>query len=61
MPDSRGAAIIIGFLDKYLGLKVDYKPLLEKALKFENKIKELMEKKDKVIADKEKKDLTYLG
>ncbi len=61
MPDSRGAANIIGVLDKYLGLKVDYKPLLEKAIKFESKIKELMEKKEKVVADKEKKELTYLG
>ena len=61
LPDSRGAAKIIEVLDKYLGLKVDYKPLLEKAVKFEAKIKELMAKKEKVAASQEKKELTYLG
>ncbi|MBS3171067.1 proteasome assembly chaperone family protein [Candidatus Woesearchaeota archaeon] len=61
LPDSRGAAKIIEILDKYLGLKVDYKPLMEKAVKFENKIKELMAKKEKVAASQEKKELTYLG
>ena len=61
LPDSRGAAKMIEVLDKYLGLKVDYKPLLEKALKFEAKLKELMSKREKVVANQEKKDLTYLG
>ncbi|MEK6936509.1 MAG: PAC2 family protein [Nanoarchaeota archaeon] len=61
MPDSRGAAKTIEVLDKYLGLKVDYKPLLEKAVKFEAKIKELMSKKEKATASQEKKELTYLG
>ncbi len=61
LPDSRGAAKIIEVLDRYLGLKVDYKPLLEKAVKFENKIKELMSKKEKAAVNQEKKELTYLG
>lgn len=61
LPDSRGAAKIIEILDKYLGLKVDYKPLLEKAVKFEAKIKELMAKKEKAAVNQEKKELTYLG
>lgn len=61
LPDSRGAAKIIETLDKYLKLKVDYKPLLEKAAKFESKIKGLMEKREQLTANKEKKELTYLG
>ena len=46
---------------KYLNLKIDYKPLLAKALKFESKIKTIMENKEKVSAAKENKELTYLG
>ncbi len=61
LPDSRAAAKIIEILDKYLNLKIDYKPLLEKAAKFESKIKTIMENKEKVSAAKENKELTYLG
>lgn len=61
LPDSRAAAKIIEVLDKYLNLKIDYKPLLAKAVKFENKIKTIMESKEKVSAAKENKELTYLG
>ena len=61
LPDSRAAARVIGILDKYLNLKIDYKPLLEKATKFENKIKTILENKEKVSAAKENKELTYLG
>jgi len=39
LPDSRAAAKIIEILDKYLNLKIDYKPLLEKAEQFEAKLK----------------------
>ncbi|MFH1248733.1 MAG: PAC2 family protein [archaeon] len=58
MPDSRAAAKIIESLDKYIGLKVDYAPLVDKADAFEKKLKELL-----CIASqqtKEKKE-TYLG
>ena len=61
LPDSRAAARIIEVLDKYLGLKIDYKPLLEKAAKFESKIKKILEDKEKMSAAKENKELTYLG
>ena len=61
LPDSRAAAKIIETLDKYLGLKIDYKPLMEKAEKFENKIREVMEKAQSVSVAKEKKKLTYFG
>ncbi len=42
LPDSRAAAKIVEVLDRYLGLEVDYKPLIEKADKFERKVKELL-------------------
>lgn len=58
LPDSRAAAKIIESLDKYLGLKVDYKPLLEKAETFEKKLKELLSMAAQQT--KEKKE-TYLG
>lgn len=61
LPDSRAAARMIEILDKLLGLKIDYKPLLEKAAKFESKIKTILENKEKVSAAKENKELTYLG
>ena len=62
LPDSRAAAKIIDVLDKYLGLKIDPKPLLKKAEEFEGKLKGLMEKAR--LSKQEignKKQLTYLG
>jgi uncharacterized protein len=38
LPDSKAAAKIIEALDKYLGLEVDYKPLLQQAENFEQKL-----------------------
>jgi len=43
LPDSRAAAKIIEVLDKYLGLKVDCKPLLKKAAGFEEELKGLLQ------------------
>ena len=60
LPDSRAAAKIIETIDKYLGLKIDYKPLMEKAEKFENKLRELMEKSQNAVSTKDKK-LSYFG
>lgn len=61
LPDSRAAAKVIEVLDKYLSLKVDYKPLLEKAEQFENKLKTLMEQTNKAKEEKDKKELSYFG
>ncbi len=61
LPDSRAAARLIEILDKYLGLRVDYKPLLEKAEKFEDKIKDLMSKAESATQMAEKKKQTYFG
>jgi uncharacterized protein len=61
LPDSRAAAEIIKVLDLYLGLKVDFKPLLKKAENFEGKIKGLMKNTQKVIKTKDNKELSYMG
>ena len=61
LPDSRASAKVIEMLDSYLGLKVDYKPLLEKAEEFEGKLKGLMKQTKKAGDLKEKKEIDYLG
>ncbi|MBS3143501.1 proteasome assembly chaperone family protein [Candidatus Woesearchaeota archaeon] len=61
LPDSRGAAKIIEALDKYLGLNVDIKPLLQKAEKFEQKLKGLMQQNKMAVEQKDQKQLDYLG
>ncbi len=60
LPDSRAAAKIIEVLDRYLGLKVDYKPLIKKAEEFEKKLKEMIEKSRSVSGQQESK-LPYFG
>jgi len=65
VPDSRASAKVIEILDKYLGLSVDYKPLLKKADEFESKVKNLLEGSKKALDSKKQKeanyDLDYLG
>ena len=61
MPDSKAAAKIIETLDKYLGLKVDYKPLLQQAAKFEEKLKGILSKSEEAQKLQEKKKLSYVG
>lgn len=61
LPDSKAAAKIIEVLDKYLGLKVDYKPLLKQAEKFEEKLKGLLQQSKVAVQEKEKKQLSYVG
>ena len=63
LPDSRAAAKVIEVLDKYLGLSVDYKPLIKKADDFEGKIKDFVSKSKKVInkSKANKEALNYLG
>src|SRR3989344_6615663 len=58
LPDSRAAAKSIEVLDKYLGLNIDYKPLLEKAEQFEAKLKTLVEQQGKAKEQKERKELS---
>ena len=63
LPDSRAAAKVIEVLDKYLGLNVDYKPLIKKADEFESKVKKWVAKSQKVInkSNAQKEALNYLG
>ncbi|MFC1741825.1 proteasome assembly chaperone family protein [Nanoarchaeota archaeon] len=61
LPDSKAAAKAVEVLDKYLGLQIDYKPLLKQAEKFEGKIKGLMEKSAVATDQQRKKTLSYMG
>ena len=61
LPDSKAAAKAVEVLDKYLGLKIAYEPLLKQAEKFESKIKSLMEKSAVATEEQRKKTLSYVG
>ena len=61
MPDSKAAAKVIEVLDRYLGLKVDYKPLLKQAEVFEKKLKGILSQKNAVADAQEKKKLSYIS
>jgi len=61
LPDSKAAARIIEVLDKYLGLKIDYQPLLEQAVKFESKLKKIMQSSQEATDMSEKKKMSYVG
>ncbi len=61
LPDSKAAAGIIMALDKYLGLAVDYEPLLKQAQEFEDKLKNILMKGKMASEIHEKKKLDYLG
>jgi len=61
LPDSKAAAKVIEILDKYIGLKVDYKPLIKQAEKFEEKLKDLIMKSAKLSEEQKKKRLSYVG
>ncbi len=61
MPDSKAAAKLIEVLDKYLRLKVDYKPLLKQAEEFESKLKGILKQSDNTFKEADKKSMSYLG
>ncbi len=61
LPDSKAAAKIIEALDKYVGMNIDYKPLLEQAEKFESKLKAILQKSQEAQEISDKKKLSYLG
>ena len=61
MPDSKAAAKIIEVLDKYLNLEVNYKPLLEQAEKFEEKLKGILASSQQATDESDKKRLSYVG
>lgn len=61
LPDSKSAAQIIIELDKFLGLKVDPKPLLKAAEEFEAKLKGIMTQSKKVADHQRHSDVPYVG
>ena len=63
LPDSRAAAKMIEVLDKYLNLKVDYKPLLKRAAEFEERLRTIIEKTREAATLKKAKDgaMPYIG
>lgn len=61
MPDSKAAAEIVKFLDKAMGLQVDYQPLLEQAKTFEDKLKGMMSQSQKALTEQDRKSMDYLG
>lgn len=61
LPDSKAAAKIIEILDKYLGLEIDYKPLLDTAKEFEQKIKGILNQSSKTETERDRKTMSYVG
>ncbi len=63
LPDSKAAAKIVEALDKYLKLKVDYKPLLKQAEDFEKQLTGLLEQAQKAQKKtvEDKKKLSYIA
>ena len=61
LPDSKAAAKVIEALDKYLNMEIDYKPLLEQAQKFEEKLKTILQKSQEAQEISDKKKLSYFG
>jgi len=61
LPDSKAAAKVIQILDKYIGLKVDVRPLIKQAEKFEEKLKDLLMKSARMTEEQKKKKLSYVG
>ena|SRR3989338_128463 len=61
LPDSKAAATIIQTIDKYLGLDIDYKPLLKQAELLEQKIKTILQKGVEAQKQQEEKTENYFG
>jgi uncharacterized protein len=61
LPDSKAAAKVVEVLDKYLGLNVNYKPLLAQAVKFEGKLRGILTESQKAQELSDKKRMSYVG
>ena len=61
LPDSKASAKIIKILDNYLNLKVDYKPLLATAKKFEDKLRSILKQGTVANEEQKRKMLSYVG
>jgi len=63
-PDSESAAKVVGVIGEYLGMKIDIKPLLEAAKKFEANLRQIMERTKQLknnTPTKENDDVNYFG
>ncbi|MFC1648526.1 proteasome assembly chaperone family protein [Nanoarchaeota archaeon] len=61
LPDAEAAAKLIEVLDKYLGLEVDFEPLVQQAHEFEDKLKSIMKQSKDAEEEADRKRLNYLG
>ena len=61
LPDSKAAAQAITLLNTLFTLKLDTKPLLVQAERFEQKLRGIIEKGQMATAEQEKKKLSYVG
>ena len=61
LPDSKAAARIVEYLDKFLGLDVDPAPLLKSAEKFEKKLRAIIEQGAQAKDIDDKKKISYVG
>jgi uncharacterized protein len=61
LPDSKAASNIIKALDDYLGLKVDYNPLLKQAEDFEHKFKTILKQSSITSKERDQKQMSYFG
>lgn len=61
LPDSKASAKVIEVLDKYLGLNVNYEPLLKQAEQFEEKLKGILSKSSMTEKLKNQKTMSYVG
>jgi uncharacterized protein len=61
LPDSKAAAKAVESLNAYLDLKIDPKPLLEQAQKFEEKLNSIMDKSKSTQKQIKKNQLSYVG
>lgn len=61
LPDSKAAAKIVETVDRYLDLKVDYKPLIASAAKFEEKLRNMLEQSKTAQIQQDKKMMSYVG
>ncbi len=62
LPDSQAAAKIVEVLDKYKNMKVNIKPLVATAKKFEANLKQHLEKSKEILVSKQRNSETnYIG
>jgi len=61
LPDSKAAAKIIDTLNAYLNLRLETKPLLKQAERFEEKLKNILHQSKLASEEQEKKKMTYVG